>query len=312
MNKGTASFTPEVIAYMNEVAKFASQYIYALESSNPLEQYFPLEDVTDGKEVEISVIGKAEAQAFDRTGANIWKDHPPKISTIYNPKDWDAKQFIETLRIDEIRAAMARGQSAEETAAKIIDATTQGDANYRYKQLREVMTATDFFKDYSKICGYKPKNMQGVLLLCKDAYAHLAASNNDSTAQTDIEMETPAADIYTLIPSKVLNLLDTTELANVYNLEKAGLIGKIVPVNVDDLDKSFWYKVRVCDRKVVRRYRRIYDYLVDRNNTGRFEQHILTSECLTFLCGLFKAVEIDCTAACEAKLTEIATPSAAG
>ena len=54
------------------------------------------------------------------------------------------------------------------------------------------------------------------------------------------------------------------------------------------------------------------DYLVDRNNTGRFEQHILTSECLTFLCGLFKAVEIDCTAACEAKLTEIATPSAAG
>ena len=312
MNVGTTAFTPEVIAYMDEVAKFCSQYIYSLISSNPLEQFFPIEDVTNGKEVEISVIGKAEAQAYDRTGANIWKDHPPKIDTIYNPNDWDKKQFIETLRLDDIREAMMSGQSAEETAAKIIDACTQGDANYRYKQLREVMTAPNFFKDYSKICGYSPKNMQGILALCKDAYAHLAASNNDSTASTTIEMETPAADIYTLIPSKVLNLLDTTELANVYNLEKAGLIGKIISVNVDDLDKQYWYKVRVCDRKVVRRYRKIYDFLVDRNNTGRFAQHILCTECLTFLCGLFKAVEIDCTAACEAKLTEIATPSAAG
>lgn len=310
MNAGTTTFTPEVVAYMDEVAKFCSQYIYSLISSNPLEQYFPLEDVTNGKEVEISVIGKAEAQAYDRTGANIWKDHPPKIDTIYNPKDWDKQQFIETLRLDDIREAMLSGKSAEETAAKIIDACTQGDANYRYKQLREVMTAANFFKDYSKICGYTPKNMQGILALCKDAYAHLAASNNDSTASTDIEMETPTDDIYTLIPTKVLNLLDTTELANVYNLEKAGLIGKIIPVNVDDLDASYWYKVRICDRKVVRRYRKIYDFLVDKNNTGRFAQHILTTECLTFLCGLFKAVEIDCTAACTAKLAEIATPNA--
>lgn len=311
MNKALAAYTPEMITYMNEVQKFASQYIYALISSNPLEEYFPLEDVTDGKDVEISIIGKASAQAYDRTGKNIWTEHAPDISTVWNPNDWDIKQFIQTLRTDDIRAAMARGQSAEETAAKIIDACTQGDANYRYKQLREVMTATDFFKDYSKIVGYTPKNMQGILALCKDAYQHLAASNNDSTAQTTIEMETNPADIYTLIPTKVLNLLDTTELANVYNLEKAGLIGKIVPVNVDDLDKAYWYKVRICDRKVVRRYRRIYDYLVDRNNTGRFEQHILTSECLTFLCGLFKAVEIDCKAACEAKLAEIATVASA-
>lgn len=310
MNKALTAYTPEMVTYMNEVQKFCSQWIYALISSNPLEEYFPLEDVTDGKDVEISVIGKASAQAFDKTGANIWKEHEPDIGTVYNPKDWDIKQFIQTLRTDDIRAAMARGQSAEETAAKIIDACTQGDANYRYKQLREIMTATDFFKDYSKICGYTPKNMTGVLVLCKDAFQHLAASNNDSTAQTSIEMETPVNDIYTLIPSKVLNLLDTTELANVYNLEKAGLIGKIVSVNVDDLDPKYWYKIRVCDRKVVRRYRRIYDYLVDRNNTGRFEQHILCSECLTFLCGLFKAVEIDCTTACEAKLAEVATKSA--
>ena len=33
---------------------------------------------------------------------------------------------------------------------------------------------------------------------------------------------------------------------------------------------------------------------------------------LNFACGLFKAVEVDATAACEAKLTEIATKTAPG
>ena len=131
MNKALAAYTPEMITYMNEVQKFASQYIYALISSNPLEEYFPLEDVTDGKDVEISIIGKASAQAYDRTGNNIWSEHAPDISTVWNPNDWDIKQFIQTLRTDDIRAAMTRGQSAEETAAKIIDACTQGEANYR-------------------------------------------------------------------------------------------------------------------------------------------------------------------------------------
>lgn len=309
MNKAVAVYTAEMNAYLKEVEKFCSQYIYALISSNPLEQYFELEDVTDGSEVEISIIGKAKEQAFDPTGKNIWNDHAPEIATVYNPKDWDIKQFIQTLRPDDIRKCMARGTSAEETAAKIMDAVTQGDANYRYKQLRELMTATNFYKDYKTISKYSPTNMTGVLFLCRDAYQHLAASNNDCCADTTIEMETPESDIYTLVPSKVLNLLGTTELANLYHLEEAGLIGKIISVNVDDLPAETWYKIKVIDKKVVRRYRRIYDYAEDRNNTGRFSQHILTTDCLTFLCGLFKAVEIDCTAACEKILAEIATKS---
>lgn len=307
MQKGTIAFTAQMNTYMNEVVKFCSQYIYALQSTNPLDEYFPVEAVGNGKEVEISIIAKAEAQAFDKTGANIWKEHAPKIATNWNPDDWDEKQFIVTLRTDEIREAMMSGRSAEETAAKIIDTITQGCENYRYKKVREIMTIEGFFKDYAEIGKYTAKTLSGVLYICKDAYNHLKASNNDSTPTTDIEMETPAADIYTLIPTKVIDLLDTTELANLYNLEKAQLIGKIIPINVDDLDEKYWYKIKVMDRKVVRRYRRDYDYSEDRNNTGRFSQQILYNDELNFACGLFKAVEIDATAACTAKLNEIAT-----
>ena len=312
MEKGTIAFTAKMNDYMNEVVKFCSQYIYALQSSNPLDEYFPVEQVTNGRDVEISVIAKAEAQAFDKTGANIWKDHPPVIKTEWNPKDWDEKQFIVTLRTDEIRDAMMTGKSPEETAAKIIDTLTQGCENYRYKKVREIMTLENFFKDYSTIGKYTAKTLSGVLYICKDAYNHLKASNSDSTPTTTIEMETPAADIYTLIPTKVIDLLDTVELSNLYNLEKANLIGKIIPVNVDDLDPKYWYKIKVMDRKVVRRYRREYDYSEDRNNTGRFSQQILYNDELNFACGLFKAVEVDATAACEAKLAEIATKTAPG
>lgn len=307
MEKAVAVYTTQMNSYINEVVKFCSQYIYALMSTNPLDEYFPVEEVSNGKEVEISVIAKAEAQAFDPTGVNIWKQHPPKIATVWNPNAWDEKQFIVTLRPDDIRDAMMANKSPEETAAKIIDTLTQGCENYRYKKLREIMTAESFYKDYAAIGKYTAKNLSGVLFICKDAYNHLKASNADSTPTTDIEMETPAADIYTLIPSKVIDLLDTTELANLYHLEKAGLVGKIISVNVDDLDEKYWYKIKVIDRKVVRRYRRNYDFTEDRNNTGRFSQQILFNDELNFLCGLFKAVEIDATAACNAKLTEIAT-----
>ena len=272
MEKGTIAFTAKMNDYMNEVVKLCSQYIYALQSSNPLDEYFPVETVSNGRDVEISVIAKAEAQAFDKTGANIWKDHAPQIATEWNPDAWDEKQFIVTLRTDEIRDAMMTNKSPEETAAKIIDTITQGCENYRYKKVREIMTLEGFFKDYAAIGKYTAKTLSGVLYICKDAYNHLKASNADSTPGTTIEMETPAADIYTLIPTKVIDLLDT----------------------------------------VVRRYRREYDYSEDRNNTGRFSQQILYNDELNFACGLFKAVEIDATAACTAKLAEIATKTTPG
>ena len=41
MNIGVAVYTPEQVAYMDEVAKFCSQYIYALKSANPLDEFFP-------------------------------------------------------------------------------------------------------------------------------------------------------------------------------------------------------------------------------------------------------------------------------
>ena len=63
MEKGTIAFTAKMNDYMNEVVKLCSQYIYALQSSNPLDEYFPVEQVTNGRDVEISVIAKAEAQA---------------------------------------------------------------------------------------------------------------------------------------------------------------------------------------------------------------------------------------------------------
>ena len=214
MEKGTIAFTAKMNDYMNEVVKLCSQYIYALQSSNPLDEYFPVETVSNGRDVEISVIAKAEAQAFDKTGANIWKDHAPQIATEWNPNAWDEKQFIVTLRTDEIRDAMVTNKSPEETAAKIIDTITQGCENYRYKKVREIMTLEGFFKDYATIGKYTAKTLSGVLYICKDAYNHLKASNSDSTPSTTIEMETPAADIYTLIPTKVIDLLDTVELSN--------------------------------------------------------------------------------------------------
>jgi hypothetical protein len=149
--------------------------------------------------------------------------------------------------------------------------------------------------------------MKGVIYAIRDAYNHLKATNSDLTAEA-FDSATPEEDIRIAITPKVLNLIDVVELANVFNLEKEELFGKLVVVDVDDLsDDSSFYGVLVYDRKALGRATRLYEYSQDISGRGLFTNHYLTTDRAYFYNGLFKACRIDCTTACVNARAELIT-----
>lgn len=299
---GSDTFPTTYNEYMQAVETIASQNIRALVSANKLEDAFFEYDVPTGKVIEEAVIAMAEASDFSRAPAFVVAD--PKVYVKYF-NNFEEKQFNVSVRRDDIRAVIAKGNSPEQVAGAIMESQTQGEGSYDYKQARNLIEKATFV-DYSTILGSStakkvPATMKGVVWAIRDMYNALKAENDNLAGVSGLKQSTPTEDIRIAIPTKVLNLIDVVELANIFNLTKEEMFGKIVEINVEDeADKTNWYKVCVYDRKALGRATRTFDYTQDIYGNARVSTHYLTTSRAYFHNGLYKGVRLDCTKACEA------------
>lgn len=298
-----ANFTPTINTYLDDVEKFASQEIYLAKSANPLDAEFPLVEVGNGSTLEKAVMEMAEGYAYDPTAALGWAQDDPVLHVKFY-SEWAARQFEGTYRRNEVRKIIMSGKSAEDFAAMITASLTEGEGDEDFQNTRAAFIDPTLWVDYSSINGGKKAvTLDGIMYLIRDAYMHLIATNDDATG-TKYRSKTDPEDVRIVIPSKLLNLIDVTKLANVFNLEKTELMGKIVAYNVDDLDltKINAYGVVVCDKKAIVRGRRTYEFTEDRSGRGGFVNYFLTVDRLYGVCDLFKGVYIDFSDAAESVL----------
>ena len=118
---------------------------------------------------------------------------------------------------------------------------------------------------------------------------------------------TPVEDIRIAIPESILNLLDVTELANVFNLSKEELFGKIVII---PFDKSSTYQndqdcIFVYDRKALGRGTRLFEYSQDKVGKGLYTNHYLTTDRIYFVNDLYKGLYLSCTTAISNELANM-------
>ena len=304
-SEGSDKFPQNTNDKLNLIETLAIQNIDNLKSYNTIADGAYEYDVTNGKVIEEVVIEMAEAQAFDKTPKFVVKDpvcHPKYFN------NYEQKQFQTTIRKDDLRAVL-KEQDAEDVATKILDTLSQGEGNYDFVQTRNVIYNADF-KNYAEILGSAetpktPKSMKGVIYVLRDMYNHLKSNNSDLTSSTYISA-TPSDSIRIAVSSKLLNLIDVTELANVFNLSKEELFGKIVVIDTDDLtDHTNDYMAYVYDIKAIGKATRVYDYTQDIYGNARCSTHYLTVERAYFHNGLFKGAKIDCTNACNNALAEL-------
>lgn len=301
-NEGSKIFPLETNDIYNMVEKIASQKIQSAKNGNALENAFYEYDVDKGKVIEEAVIKMAEKQTYDKNA----NDRAPLDASVLTKyfNNWESAQYQTTTRRDDIRAICENETSVDDVVAEIIGTLTSGDGADDFEEMRKLIQNADL-KDYSPILGGTPKSMKGVIYALRDMFNHLKTNNSDCTSEV-YKTYTPVDDIRIGIPDKVLNLMDVVELANIFNLTKEEIFGKIVSIPVDDqIEEKSLYTVYVYDRKALGRATRLYAYGQEIIEKGRYENHYLTVERMYFHNGLFKGVKLDCSTACKSALADI-------
>ena len=315
---GSDSFPVNANDVYDLVETIAVQNIRAVKSSNRIEDAFYDYVVDNGAVVEEAIIEMAEKQSFVKTGEPDLSPKDPKLAVKYF-NNWEAKQFQTTIRRSDIRKIIAdKGTGFDEVVSAILATLSEGEGYDDYMAMRDILNdATNvgfdqsasggIFYDATSSKGYEPKNMKGVIYALREMYNAVKATNLVGLDQTyGVLQATPVEDIRIAVSESLLNLIDVVELANVFNLSKEELFGKLVviPFEADpkDYDSA---RVLVYDRKALGRGTRLFEYSQDVIGKGLYTNHYLTTERCYFYNKLFKCCSLNVTTAMQAELTEI-------
>lgn len=310
--QGSDNFPTTENEFYTAVETLAVQNIREIKNTNRIEDgFFEYPVDGNGNIIEEAVIEMAAAKNFVNTGAPDLSPVDPKLHVKYF-NNFVPKQFEASTRKDDIRKILSgvSKDSVESVSAKILSTLTEGEGNYDYEQMRDVLKDASVGKDAGKIlwggteaAAVHPLNMEGVIYALRDMYNAVKATNTIGTGLTDVKQSCPTEDIRVAVSEDLLNMIDVTTLANIFNLSKQELFGKLVVIPKD----SAWTagRVMVYDRKAFGRGTRVYDYTQDFIGKGRYMNSYLTSERAYFYNPLFKCFYLDCSVAETAKLATL-------
>lgn len=282
------------------VETIARQTIRSAKNANALEDAFYDYEVDKGAVIEEAVIKMAEKQAFDKNDYSRAAKDAEVLVKYFN--NYETAQYQTTTRPNDVRKVLKEDGNVDSVVAQIIDSITQGEDNDDFVTKRATILGNENLIDYSTILGGDPANMKGVIFAMRNAFDHLKSNNTDLTSIA-YKSATPVDDIRIVIPDVVMNLIDVVELANIFNLSKEEIFGKIIVCPVSDYENK--YKIVVYDRKAFGRATRLFEYSQEQVARGLYWNHYLSTERAYFYNGLFKATAIDCTTACESALANL-------
>lgn len=294
-NQGSATFPVVANEFLTNVETIAVQNIREVINTNLIEDAFYDYEVKEGKVINEAIIEMAEAQAFIPTPEGTQPDLSPLDPTLHVKyfNNFVVNQFKQTLRKDEIESIIARGETPEAVASRILGTLTSGEGKYDYRQMRAVLEdATVGVNAVTDVLGNKkPTNMKGVMYAIRKMYNAVKATN--SKGGVPCEQGVPVGDIRIAISEDVLALIDMTELANLFNLSKEEILGKVVRLP-SDVNYS-GNRVCVYDRKALGRATKTYEYGQDILSLARYSNHALTTSRAYFYNSLFKFEYLDIT-----------------
>lgn len=293
------------------VETIASQNIRNLKSSNRIEDGFYEYPVEHGAVIQEAVIEMAQAGNFVKTGNPSFAPIDPALHVLYF-NNWEAKQFPTTIRRNDIRKIIAnKGVGVEEVVSQILGTLSEGEGFYDYGKMRAVLESASVGYDASTALfdSKVPASSKGILFCLREMYNAVKATNALGTSigagEDAVKQATPIDDIRIAVSESVLNLIDVTELANVFNLSKEELFGKLVVLPLDD--NYAGSRVLVYDRKAFGRGTRLFEYSQDVIGKGLYTNHYLTTERCYFYNSCFKCLTLDVSKAIGAEKATLLT-----
>lgn len=306
---GSNTFPTTPNAFLTAVETIAQQNVRAVKSTNRIEDAFYEYEVKDGKVIEEAVIAMAARQAFVPTAVGVQPDLSPLDPTLYIRyfNNFEENQWKVTKRPDEIRAVIAKGMSEEELAAEIVATLTAGEGDYDYAQMRAVIEdSVNVGIDASSalFSGGVPQTSKGIMYAIRVMFNAIKATNTIGLgAGISTAQGVPVEDIRIAISEDITALIDMTELANLFNLSKEEILGKVVLLPHDA--NYGGTRVLVYDRKALGRATRTYEYGQDNLQLARYTNFGLTTSRAYFYNPLFKCLSLDVSTAATAEIAQL-------
>ena len=298
-NTGSETFPLQANEFYGLVETIASQNIRNAISTNRIVDGFYNYDVTDGSVLEEAVIEMAKKQVFTNAGAPDFKPVDPVLHVKYF-NNWEKEQFVTTTRLTDIRNVIAnKGVGFEDFVARIIDSLTQQEAITDYRHMADILNGTHGMDFSENLEGKVPASAKGIIYCAREMYNALKATNKEGGVQYAYGV--PVEDIRIAIGESTLDLLDVTELANVFNLTKEELFGKMVVVPYGDLAS----KIVVYDVRAFGRGTRLEMFTQDAIGKGLYTNHYLTVDRIYLYNDLFKCAYIDASKAIDAETAKL-------
>lgn len=304
---GAESFPVNPNAFYDAVETLAYQGIKAVKSSNPITNAlfeYPVDG--NGMVIEEMIIEMAEAKAFVPTADGAQPDLSPldpKLHVKYF-NNYDPKTFKVSVRDDELRKVLLKGESPETFASKIVDTLTQGEARDELKTEASLFNKT-YFTDFKTDLGGSPLNMKGVLYAIREMASAIHATNAKGGVPCDMMVD--LADIRIAIPSDIKSVIDYAELANTFNMSVEEIKGHVVELpsraNVTWPDAGtcvYVYDIHHLG-KAVRKRNYAQDYL----KTLEYGNFVLNTDKCYLVNGLAKGLFLDVSKAVTAAKAEM-------
>lgn len=306
---GSNTFPTTPNAFLTAVETIAQQNVRAVKSTNRIEDAFYEYEVKDGKVIEEAVIAMAARQAFVPTAVGVQPDLSPLDPTLYIRyfNNFEENQWKVTKRPDEIRAVIAKGMSEEELAAEIVATLTAGEGDYDYAQMRAVIednVNVGIDASSALFSGGVPQTSKGIMYAIRVMFNAIKATNTIGLgAGISTAQGVPVEDIRIAISEDITALIDMTELANLFNLSKEEILGKVVLLPHDT--NYGGTRVLVYDRKALGRATRTYEYGQDNLQLARYTNFGLTTSRAYFYNPLFKCLSLDVSTAAAAEIANL-------
>ena len=298
-DNGSKAFTADYSEHYAMIEKFAKQFIFNVQSANPL-QWIDKGVVDNGVAIEeamVKLLDSSEWISESQDGSNLNAPNYPEILVQYF-STWNGKQFKTTVSEDQIRKVLLSGGDDMDVARMIVASLTESEGHEDYKESKGLLLSAIQAKNILAYGGDTPtvvdvssnliiqiKNMTDEFQFVNNSYLGYAKANPSANYQT----RTPFNRIRIIMPYTVYNKMNVDVLASLYNLEKAELLSRISLIDEGT-------KVFVIDEMGLGKWRRLYKMTSKYVEDALYSNYWLTLSRMYTSCNLFKMGYIETSA----------------
>ena len=217
------------------IEKVGRQVISAAKARNPMD-VFDKGFLEYGSTIEDVVIKAAVSRGYSKAASSaITPTAPNKVVRYFN--DWTSRDYYTSVYDADVRAVIAGAQNIGDISAAQVASLTEGETGEDYddyKALLAKLVATDngFLRESQIVDA--PDTIENALLVIRNIVSAMSFKNDTYSGIEGLETRTSIDDLYILMPYELYNAIDIRVLANLFNMEKADLMARIVQIDTED------------------------------------------------------------------------------